>query len=137
MKQQKEKLVEAEKFAFFVPLESLDSEPFVPLLSPEDERQFVKWKLEEQAPAWFFLDAVDELKLTAGKLDRALNRLSREEMASSTVSMSSYPVAPAAGDQSAIWPQCRTGCQCYKSMAIYPLDHPKKYSVSRLSENKA
>ena len=28
-------------------------------------------------PAWFFLDAVDELKLTEGKLDRALNRLSR------------------------------------------------------------
>ncbi len=78
MKQQKKKLVTKDKFAFFVELESLDSEPFTPLISPEDERQFVKWKSDGQEPGWFFLDALDELKLTDGKLDRALNRLSRE-----------------------------------------------------------
>ena len=78
MKQQQKKLVETGKFAFFVPLESLDRERLTECLSSEDERQFVKWKSDEQAPAWFFLDAVDELKLTEGKLDRALTRLSRE-----------------------------------------------------------
>ena len=78
MKQQKKKLVKKNKFAFFVELESLDSEPLTPLLGPKDKRRFEQWKSDGQAPAWFFLDAVDELKLTEGKLDRALNRLSRE-----------------------------------------------------------
>ena len=78
MKQQKEKFVEQDKFAFFVPLESLDRERLTECLPSEDERQFVKWKSDGQATAWFFLDAVDELKLIEGKLGRALNRLSRE-----------------------------------------------------------
>ena len=78
MKQQKKKLVEAEKFAFFVPLESLDPKRLTKRLSPEEKRRFKQWKSEGQAPGWFFLDALDELKLTDGKLDRALNRLSRE-----------------------------------------------------------
>lgn len=78
MKQQKKKLVEQDNFAFFAELESLDSEPLSLLLGPKDERRFEQWKSEGQAPGWFFLDAVDELKLADGKLDRALNRLSRE-----------------------------------------------------------
>ena len=78
MKQQKKKFVEQDNFAFFVELESLDREPLVECFSPEEYRRFVTWKSDGQAPAWFFLDAVDELKLTEGKLDRALNRLSRE-----------------------------------------------------------
>ena len=78
MKQQQKKLVEAGKFAFFVPLESLDRDRLTECLSSEDERKFETWKSDEQEPGWFFLDAVDELKLTEGKLDRALNRLSRE-----------------------------------------------------------
>lgn len=78
MKQQKKKLVKKDKFAFFVELESLGSEPLTTLLGPKDKRRFEQWKSDRQAPGWFFLDAVDELKLTEGKLDRALNRLSRE-----------------------------------------------------------
>lgn len=66
------------KPAFFVPLESLDKDPLRELLSPAEEQALVAWKADEQATAFFFLDAVDELKLTEGKLERALGRLARE-----------------------------------------------------------
>ena len=77
MTQQKKKLVEAGKFALFIPLESLNSERLNECLSQEDERKFEAWKSDGQMPGWFFLDALDELKLTEGKFRRALNRLSR------------------------------------------------------------
>ena len=78
MEEQAKRLVEEGRFAFFLPLESLDSEPTVDILSPIDETRFEAWKADYEAPAWFFLDAVDELKLTDGKLDRALRRLSKD-----------------------------------------------------------
>ncbi|MDD9983008.1 MAG: hypothetical protein OXU81_16910, partial [Gammaproteobacteria bacterium] len=65
------------RFAFFVPLESLDQYPITDLLSTAEEERFDQWRADGKEPAWFFLDAVDELKLTEGKLDRALNRLSK------------------------------------------------------------
>ena len=78
MSEQAKRLVEERRYAFFVPLESLDSEPLSSLLEPADEKEFEAWKTDGNKPGWFFLDAVDELKLTNGKLDRALLRLSRE-----------------------------------------------------------
>ena len=78
MREQAKRLVEDGKFAFFVALESLDREPVGDCLSPEEEGRFEAWKENPEALAWFFLDAVDELKLTQGKLDRALRRLSRD-----------------------------------------------------------
>ena len=77
LEEQAKRLVGEGRFAFFVPLESLDREAFVDLLSTDDGERFEAWKADRNAPAWFFLDAVDELKLTEGKLDRALRRLSR------------------------------------------------------------
>ncbi len=77
MRKQAERLFKAGKFAFFVALESLDSEPIENTLSRDEEKRFEAWKTDGEAPAWFFLDAVDELKLTAGKLDRALHRLAK------------------------------------------------------------
>ena len=77
MDEQANRLVGEGRFAFFVPLESLDREPIVDLLSATDEERFEAWKADCRETAWFFLDAVDELKLTEGKLDRALRRLSR------------------------------------------------------------
>jgi hypothetical protein len=65
------------KFAFFIALESLDRVPFVDLLSSAEQDLFNAWKANSHAPGWFFLDAVDELKLTKGKLDRALLRFSK------------------------------------------------------------
>ncbi|MDD9983809.1 MAG: hypothetical protein OXU81_21040 [Gammaproteobacteria bacterium] len=77
MVEQANRLVGEGRFAFFVPLESLDREPIADLLSVADEERFEAWKAESREAAWFFLDAVDELKLTEGKLDRALHRLSK------------------------------------------------------------
>ncbi len=78
MQEQVKKLLEAGKFAFFAELEELDSKPLTDILLPEDERRFGQWKSDGQATAWFFLDAVDELKLTEGKLDRALRQLLKQ-----------------------------------------------------------
>ena len=79
MTEQAKRLVGEGRFAFFVPLESLDREPIVDLLSAADAdaKRFEVWKADCRKTAWFFLDAVDELKLTEGKLDRALRRLSQ------------------------------------------------------------
>ena len=77
MREQTKRLVEQDQFAFFIPLESLDRDPVASLLSTEEEKRFEQWKADGQELAWFFLDAVDELRLTEGKLDRALNRLSK------------------------------------------------------------
>jgi hypothetical protein len=41
-------------------------------------RDGTSWRGDDQATAFFFLDAVDELKLTEGKLERALRRLAKE-----------------------------------------------------------
>ena len=76
MEEQANRLVREDQFAFFVALESLDREPFIDLLSADGQERFEAWKADGNASAWFFLDAVDELKLTEGKLDRALRRLS-------------------------------------------------------------
>ena len=61
------------------PLESLarDRDPIADTLSAAEEKRFDRWKEDGRKPAWFLLDAVDELKLTGGKLDRALNRFSK------------------------------------------------------------
>ena len=77
MRQQAKRLVEEGKFAFFVALEELDREPIDDILATEDEKRFEEWKAAADAPAWFFLDAADELKLTQGRLERALRRLSK------------------------------------------------------------
>lgn len=77
MRQQAKRLAEEDRFAFFVELESLDREPVEDVLPAGGEERLEEWKTDGKAPAWFFLDAVDELKLTRGKLNRALRRLAR------------------------------------------------------------
>jgi len=77
MKEQARRLSERGEAGFFLPVESLDSTPLVDLLSVEDEARFEAWKADGSAKGWFYLDAVDELKLTDGKLDRALFRFSK------------------------------------------------------------
>ena len=78
MRKQVERLVGEGKYAFFLALDFLDRDPVSDCLSPDETRRFEAWKKDREAPAWFFLDAVDELKLTQGKLDRALRRLSKD-----------------------------------------------------------
>ena len=77
MEEQAKRLVTNDQYAFFVALESLNDEPFVNLLSSDEELLFEMWKAECSQPSWFFLDSVDELKLHSGTLERALRHLSR------------------------------------------------------------
>ena len=75
MRQQAKHLAEEGRFAFFVELEFLDQEAVEDVLRPGEKERLDEWKTDGEAPAWFFLDAVDEMKLTRGKLDRALRHL--------------------------------------------------------------
>lgn len=77
MREQAKHLATEGKFAFFVPLESLDRDNLTDLLSAEEGRAFDAWKADGHSTAWFFLDAVDELKLNQGKLERALGRFAK------------------------------------------------------------
>lgn len=78
MRQQVLRLRDEGQCAFYLDLASLDDAMPMDLMDPIEEASFLAWKGDDTSTAWFFLDAVDELKLTQGKLERALNRLSKE-----------------------------------------------------------
>ena len=82
MKEQTKKLTKEGLFAFFAELALLNTKSLADSSPLEGKnvlkKRLRKWKSDGKAPAWFFLDAVDELKLTAGKLDQALKRLSED-----------------------------------------------------------
>ena len=65
------------KCVFFVPLEALSADRLEDILPPAQFRSFNEWKAAADQPGWFFLDAVDELKLKAGNLERAVIRLAK------------------------------------------------------------
>lgn len=82
------------KAAFFFPLESLAREAPGTSLSAAEERDFASWIADGSAPGWFFLDSVDELKLTQGTLRAALNRFAKAidgQLARAYVTVSSRP----------------------------------------------
>ena len=69
MREQARHLTGEGRFAFFIPLESLGSSSKIDILevlSVEEgqDKRFKQWKAGGRKPAWFFLDAVDELKLS-------------------------------------------------------------------------
>ena len=78
MKEQERRMLVEGRIAFYVALESLDTEPMTNLFSQAEQQRFEAWKGGGQEPGWFFLDAVDELKLAKGKLDRALRRFAAD-----------------------------------------------------------
>ena len=77
MKEQVKQLISDNKFAFFIPLESLTQDSLIDSLEAGTEASFNTWKSEGVSIAWFFLDAVDELKLKQGLFERALNRFAK------------------------------------------------------------
>ena len=77
MHAQKTHLLAQQRFAFFIRLELLYDGLESGFQSMEDERRFNTWKSDGQSPAWFFLDAVDELKLVKFRIDKALRHLSK------------------------------------------------------------
>ncbi|WP_371224394.1 hypothetical protein [Roseovarius sp. 2305UL8-3] len=62
-------------FAFFIPLELLHDENFEDALTEKDAVAFEAWKGSPTATAYFFLDALDELKLREGSLRTAVRKL--------------------------------------------------------------
>ena len=78
MEEQAKRLARKGQYAFFLPLEALDRDPISDLLSNSEAQRFHQWKEDAEAAVWFFLDSVDELKLTRSKFDRALLRFANE-----------------------------------------------------------
>lgn len=62
-------------YAFFLPLERLHDESLESALSTKDLKAFKAWTESPTAVAYFFLDALDELKLREGSLRTAVKKL--------------------------------------------------------------
>lgn len=76
--QQVHNLQKQGEFAYFLPLEQLHNQEVRDVLSSEDECGLTEWLQQTEKEAWFFLDAVDELKLRDGSFRIALKKLKRE-----------------------------------------------------------
>ena len=63
------------RFAFFLPLERLHDEDLESVLPKKDLEAFEAWTESPTAVAYFFLDALDELKLREGSLRSAVKKL--------------------------------------------------------------
>lgn len=72
-----EKLDAGGKAAFFLDLASLAEGGLTACLDVTQQRRFDAWR-QSTEDAWFFLDAVDELRLTRKTLETALNKLAHE-----------------------------------------------------------
>lgn len=68
------RLAAAGEAAFFVELASLASNDLRDLLGYEDETRLDMWLASQSGVATFFLDSYDELQLTRGSFEQALNR---------------------------------------------------------------
>ncbi len=79
MKEQKKKLSNKGHFAFFIPNDILDKHDIRDSLSlePDEVEKFDTWLSDNSQPAYFFLDAVDELKLINGKFEISLKKLAK------------------------------------------------------------
>jgi hypothetical protein len=64
--------------AFWIELSALATSSFAELLSYEEETRFREWQSAQSESATFFLDSIDELKLTLKSFDLALKMLSKE-----------------------------------------------------------
>ncbi len=63
--------------AFFLDLATLAGSSVREMLSQGEEERFESWLRSQSEVATFFLDSIDELKLTLGKFDQALKRLNK------------------------------------------------------------
>ncbi|MGA8170180.1 MAG: hypothetical protein WB816_05010 [Methylocystis sp.] len=63
--------------AFFLDLATLAGSTVHDMLGADEEKRFDAWLRSQSEIATFFLDSIDELKLTLGKFDQALKRLNK------------------------------------------------------------
>lgn len=78
MQHQARQMVNQGQHAFYLDLVSLYDDKPTEIMLPKKVEAFQAWKADGTSTAWFFLDAVDELKLRQGKLEKALTRLAKE-----------------------------------------------------------
>ncbi len=74
---QQAKLRTAGEPAFFLDLATLAGSSVREMLSRDEEERLEAWLRSQSEVATFFLDSIDELKLTLGKFDQALTRLNK------------------------------------------------------------
>jgi hypothetical protein len=74
---QQERLWRDGESAFFLDLATLAGSSVREMLSQEEEERFDVWLRSQSEIATFFLDSIDELKLTLGKFDQALKRVNK------------------------------------------------------------
>ena len=78
-KQQAARLSAEGRCSVFIPLERLHDSTIEDAISPTEEKALEDWlNLQSEDKAWFFLDAVDELKLRDGSFRSALRKLGRK-----------------------------------------------------------
>ena len=81
--------------AFFLELGTLATTAPIDMLRPEDEARFEGWLRSQEETATFFLDSIDELKLTRGSFKQALTRFSKAlagQLARARVVITTRPV---------------------------------------------
>lgn len=76
-RKQSERLWGAGEPAFFVELAALAKEDLRSLLDADEEARLDEWLTSQSEVATFFLDSIDELKLTKGSFELALKRLKK------------------------------------------------------------
>jgi hypothetical protein len=76
-RKQSERLWASGEPAFFVELTALAKEELRSLLDADEEARLDAWLVSQAEVATFFLDSIDELKVTKGSFERALKRLKK------------------------------------------------------------
>lgn len=92
---QQKRLWQQGEAAFFLDLSTLATDAIDDLLSPEELERLERWQHSQSDVATFFLDSIDELKLTRGKFDVALRKLRKRvdgQLASVRIIVTSRPV---------------------------------------------
>lgn len=76
-REQRDRLVAAGEPAFFFDLATLANVAPREMLLPDEEARFDAWLASQSDVATFFLDSIDELKLTLGSFETALKRFAK------------------------------------------------------------
>jgi hypothetical protein len=76
-REQRDRLIAMGEAAFFFDLATLATEPLRDALVREEETRFDAWLASQSDIATFFLDSIDELKLTLGNFELALKRFAK------------------------------------------------------------
>jgi hypothetical protein len=75
MREQARRRTEAGQFAFYATVEDVGRDGLDGALAPGDRGRLASWRGKSDESAWFFVDSVDEAKLSGIRLERAIRRI--------------------------------------------------------------